>query len=137
MVEDGRWQISLPEEARGGYKLPSIGSRNYFWARFDAATTTGPVTLADLVGWRITMPAATVKWLGGLRGDAADTEQAGAFEVRARVGETGGRLHVRRAGPRRLRRGRDQWVALGHGQPPCVPLLIAFMFRAMVASLCL
>ena len=64
------------------------------WTRLDAANSTGAVTLADLVGWRITMPAATVRWLGGLRGDTADVEQAGAFELAYRDLDEGDRLEI-------------------------------------------
>jgi alpha-galactosidase len=54
------------------------------WTRIDATNATGAVALTDLTAWQITMPNATVKWLGGLRGDNADNAEAGAFELASR-----------------------------------------------------
>src|SRR5207244_5770908 len=64
------------------------------WTRVDAANATSAVALTDLAAWQITMPNATVKWLGGLRGDTADNAEAGAFELSSRDLVTGERIEI-------------------------------------------
>src|SRR5439155_2408772 len=64
------------------------------WTRIDALNATNAAVLADLSAWQLTMPNATVKWLGGLRGDAADNAEAGAFELASRDLETGERIEI-------------------------------------------
>ena len=64
------------------------------WTRIDAANASGPVALTDLVAWQFRMPVATVKWLGGLRGDTADNAEAGAFELASRDLEPGERIEI-------------------------------------------
>jgi alpha-galactosidase len=62
--------------------------------RIDASNATSALTLTDLIAWRITMPVATVKWLGGLRGDNADNAEAGAFALASRDLATGERIEI-------------------------------------------
>lgn len=54
----------------------------------------GPTDLSDLVAWQIGMPLGHVRWLGGLRGDSADREQAGAFELADRDLDAGERIEI-------------------------------------------
>ncbi|HZP49107.1 MAG TPA: glycoside hydrolase family 36 protein [Vicinamibacterales bacterium] len=61
------------------------------WTRIDA---TAPVDVSALVGWRLTMANAPVRWLGGLRGDAAGNEGAGAFELAERGLDAGERIEI-------------------------------------------
>src|SRR5262249_16598582 len=44
------------------------------WLRLDA-TGSSPVETTGLVGYQFTLPAAPVRWLGGLRGDSAGTDE--------------------------------------------------------------
>ena len=64
------------------------------WTQVDASDASGPVALSDLVGWRITMPVATVRWLGGLRGGTADNAEAGTFELASRELDPGERIEI-------------------------------------------
>jgi alpha-galactosidase len=61
------------------------------WTRMDA---TAPVDVSNLVAWKLTMPNAVVRWLGGLRGDSADNEEAGAFELADRNLDPGERIEI-------------------------------------------
>ncbi len=61
------------------------------WTRVDA---TAPVDVSNFVGWRLTMANAAVQWLGGLRGDSADNEEAGAFELAERDLDPGERIEI-------------------------------------------
>ena len=38
------------------------------WTRLEAPDAAVPLALTNLIGWQLTMPAATMKWVGGLRG---------------------------------------------------------------------
>jgi len=62
------------------------------WTRIDASG--GPLDVSNLVAWRLTMPNADVRWLGGLRGDSADNEEAGAFELADRNLDPGERIEI-------------------------------------------
>jgi alpha-galactosidase len=62
------------------------------WTRILA--TTGSVDISNLIAWRLTMPNAVVHWLGGLRGDSADNEEAGAFELADRSLDPGERIEI-------------------------------------------
>jgi alpha-galactosidase len=62
------------------------------WTRIEA--TSGSVEISDLTAWRLTMPNARVRWLGGLRGDSADNEEAGAFELADRDLEPGEQIEI-------------------------------------------
>ena len=68
------------------------------WTRIDATNAAGPIALTDLVGWQITMPVATVKWLGGLRGGTADNAESGTFELASRDLDPGERIEIGGAG---------------------------------------
>jgi alpha-galactosidase len=61
------------------------------WTRIEA---TAPVDVSNLTAWKLTMPNAVVRWLGGLRGDSADNEEAGAFELADRNLEPGERIEI-------------------------------------------
>ena len=62
------------------------------WTRIE--TTGGTADVSDLVAWRLTMPNARVRWLGGLRGDSADNEEAGAFELADRDFDPGEHIEI-------------------------------------------
>lgn len=64
------------------------------WTRIDASNASGPVDVTNLVGWTMLMPIARVRWLGGLRGDAADTVESGAFALAERDLEPDERLEI-------------------------------------------
>jgi alpha-galactosidase len=51
-----------------------------------------PIT--DIVAWQITLPVDTVYWLGGLRGDAPDAANSGAFELSVRDLDVGDHLEI-------------------------------------------
>ena len=40
-----------------------------------------PVVVSNWIGWQISVPAGTVRWINGLRGDAPDTPVDDAFSV--------------------------------------------------------
>jgi alpha-galactosidase len=62
------------------------------WTRI---TTTGDgTTLTDLVGWQMTMPLGTVRWLGGLRGDSASANVEDAFVVTDRDLDRGEHVEI-------------------------------------------
>ncbi len=63
------------------------------WTRFEPLVVA-PVEITDLVGWQITMPVRTVNWLGGLRGDAPDVANSGAFELSYRDLDVGDTLEI-------------------------------------------
>ncbi len=46
------------------------------WTRVSSTGGDGSA-LNDLVAWNMTMPLGNVRWLGGLRGDSADSDSAG------------------------------------------------------------
>ena len=54
------------------------------WTRIDTSNAPDAVAFTNLTGWTMLMPNAKVKWLGGLRGDAADIEESGAFALAER-----------------------------------------------------
>jgi alpha-galactosidase len=63
------------------------------WTRVEN-TGSSPMEASDLMGWQFTMPTATVRWLGGLRGDTADNVEAGAFALDEWDLEAGDRLEI-------------------------------------------
>ena len=40
-----------------------------------------PLVVSNLVGWQLSVPTGTVRWINGLRGDAPDTPVDEAFSV--------------------------------------------------------
>lgn len=62
------------------------------WTRIEA--TSGSADISNLIAWRLTMPNARVRWLGGLRGDSADNEEAGAFALADRDLDPGERIEI-------------------------------------------
>lgn len=62
------------------------------WTRVDSSG--GTLDVSSLAAWRVTMPNALVRWLGGLRGDSADNEEAGAFELADRSLDPGERIEI-------------------------------------------
>lgn len=63
------------------------------WTRIDVSSSAS-VEVSNLVAWRLTMPNAVVRWLGGLRGDSADNVEAGAFELADRNLDPGERIEI-------------------------------------------
>ncbi len=68
------------------------------WTRI-ASTGGDGTALTELVAWSLTMPLGNVRWLGGLRGDSANSD-----------GAVGGGVRLRRA---RLRAGRAARPRIG------------------------
>ena len=62
------------------------------WTRVESPA--GAVDLSNLVAWQMKMPNALVRWLGGLRGDSADNEEAGAFELADRNLDPGEQIAI-------------------------------------------
>ncbi|HZR25164.1 MAG TPA: alpha-galactosidase [Vicinamibacterales bacterium] len=62
------------------------------WTRVEA--TGGSIDVSNMLLWRLAMDNAHVRWLGGLRGDSADNEEAGAFELADRDLEPGERIDI-------------------------------------------
>ena len=63
------------------------------WTRIEA-TTNQMVAVTGLTGWQLTIPHGTVRWIGGLRGDSADTHDLGAFSFDDRNLEPGERVEI-------------------------------------------
>ena len=63
------------------------------WTRIEPLLVA-PVSISNAVAWQMTMPVKTVNWLGGLRGDAADNEKAGAFQLSTRDLDVGDHLEI-------------------------------------------
>jgi alpha-galactosidase len=51
------------------------------WTTVQTAAGAEPVVVSHLVGWQISVPVGTVRWINGLRGDAPDTPVDDAFSV--------------------------------------------------------
>lgn len=63
------------------------------WTRIESSSSQAiPVT--GLIGWQLAIPPGSVRWLGGLRGDSADTHDLGAFSFDDRVLEPGERVEI-------------------------------------------
>ena len=78
------------------------------WTRVSSTGGDG-TALNDLVAWNMTMPLGNVRWLGGLQGDAADSDNAaeGAFVFAQHDFEPGERLDLGAEG-----RSSEQFVPL-------------------------
>src|SRR5262249_7954964 len=61
------------------------------WTRIEAS---GSLETTGLVGWQDAMPLGAVRWLGGLRGDFAGTDESGAFYFDERNLEPGERIEI-------------------------------------------
>jgi hypothetical protein len=51
------------------------------WTTVQAIAGAEPLVVSHLVGWQLSVPAGTVRWINGLRGDAPDTPVDDAFSV--------------------------------------------------------
>jgi alpha-galactosidase len=63
------------------------------WTRIEA-TTSQTFAVTGLIGWQLTIPQGPVRWIGGLRGDTADTHDLGAFSIDERSLEPGERVEI-------------------------------------------
>jgi alpha-galactosidase len=63
------------------------------WTRIESSSSQA-VALAGLMGWQLAIPTGTVRWLGGLRGDSADTSDLGAFSFDDRNLQPGERVEI-------------------------------------------
>jgi len=54
------------------------------WTTVEVAGDGEPLAVADLTCWRVSIPAGTLRWVNGLRGDAPDTPVDDAFSIGAR-----------------------------------------------------
>jgi alpha-galactosidase len=52
------------------------------WTRVEVDAGAAPVSLSELTGWHLTIPAGTIHWIDGLRQDAPDTPSTEAFALR-------------------------------------------------------
>jgi alpha-galactosidase len=62
------------------------------WTR--VVSMGGAVSVSDLIGWEMTVPLGRVKWLNGLRGDAADRTESDAFQLVTRDLEPEERIEI-------------------------------------------
>src|SRR5262249_31722576 len=51
------------------------------WTTVQTADDAEPLALSSLVGWQLSVPAGTVRWINGLQGDAPDTPNDDAFSL--------------------------------------------------------
>ena len=51
------------------------------WTTVQVLSGADPVVVSHWIGWQISVPAGTVRWINGLRGDAPDTPVDDAFSV--------------------------------------------------------
>ena len=51
------------------------------WTTIQVAPGAGPVTSSGWIGWQLTLPVRTIRWITGLRGDAPDTPVDDAFSL--------------------------------------------------------
>ena len=51
------------------------------WTHVEVTPGAAPITVSDLTGWELTIPLGTIRWINGLRGDAADTPSPDAFSL--------------------------------------------------------
>jgi len=63
------------------------------WTRIEA-TTSQTYTVTGLIGWQSTIAQGPIRWIGGLRGDTADTHDLGAFSFDGRSLEPGERVEI-------------------------------------------
>jgi alpha-galactosidase len=63
------------------------------WTRIESSTSQ-PVSASQLVGWQMTVASGSVRWIGGLRKDTADTRDLGAFSFDDRVLEPDDRVEI-------------------------------------------
>ncbi len=54
------------------------------WTTVQVADGAAPLVVTDLTGWRRSVPAGTVRWVNGLRGDGPDNPVDDAFSIGAR-----------------------------------------------------
>jgi alpha-galactosidase len=59
------------------------------WTTVRPAAGANPLMVSQLVGWQLTVPVGTVRWITGLRGDAPDTPVEDAFSAGHRDLEPG------------------------------------------------
>jgi alpha-galactosidase len=76
------------------------------WTRVSSSGGEG-AAIGDLVGWQMTMPLGNVRWLGGLRGDSAESAGEGPFVLAEHDFEPGERLDIGAEG-----RSSEQFVPL-------------------------
>lgn len=63
------------------------------WTRVEA-TGSQSIETTSLVGWQLTMPFGHVRWLGGLRGDSANSDESASFYLDDRALEPGERVEI-------------------------------------------
>lgn len=54
------------------------------WTTVQVAAGGPPLVVSNLVGWQLSVPVGTVRWINGLRGDAPDTPVDEAFSLAQR-----------------------------------------------------
>ena len=64
------------------------------WTHIDASRAAAPIHLSNLTAWTMVMPAGRVKWLGGLREDASDTNDEAEFALGERELADNERLEI-------------------------------------------
>ena len=87
------------------------------WTTVQTTAGADPLVVSHLVGWQLSVPAGTVRWVNGLRGDAPDTPVDDAFSVGQRdlaPGESITLAAHRRSSERfmpfvMIDNGRDEW----------------------------
>ena len=75
------------------------------WTHVEVADGAPPVSVSGLTGWQLTVPAGTVHWSNGLRGDAPDAPSDDAFTLRRKDLGSDEQWHMYA-----LRRSSEQYV---------------------------
>ena len=60
------------------------------WTHLQAPSGAPAVQVSNLIGWQLTMPSATIKWVNGLRDDNASNLDPDAFSLDGGVLDDGG-----------------------------------------------
>src|SRR5262249_54068293 len=51
------------------------------WTRIDQPAGTAPVTVSEMGGWQLSMPATHLRWINGLRGATSDNLVDATFAI--------------------------------------------------------
>jgi alpha-galactosidase len=63
------------------------------WTRIESSASQ-PIAVSGLIGFQLAIAPGSVRWIGGLRGDTADTHDLGAFSFDDRLLESGEQVEI-------------------------------------------
>ena len=94
-------RLSLTFEHRASHALLTRSYAMYpgsptieTWTHVEVPSTPAAVAIANLVGWRLTMPPGNVKWVNGMRGGTSDEMVAATFAIEGGDVQDGGHLEI-------------------------------------------